>query len=242
VTEYVERWYRKCTRAPDLVPFSVQIKESDLFILAQKNLEDLAYKRLEKERNNLEAYLRYDPDFLHSLVPVTAPPFAPPVCQIMAEAAKKAGVGPMASVAGAINEMVGEELRQESQEVIIENGGDLLVFSQEARVVAVYAGEDSPFSFRIGIKLSPGKKWGVATSSGTVGHSLSFGKADAVVVVAESSAVADAWATSLANRVREKEDIKKVLEFSRQITDIQGILIILGKFLGVEGNIQIEKL
>jgi len=82
----------------------------------------------------------------------------------------------------------------------------------------------------------------VATSSGTVGPSLSFGKADAVVVVAESSAVADAWATSLANRVREKVDIKKVLEFSRQLTDIQGILIILGKFLGVEGNIQIEKL
>ena len=110
------------------------------------------------------------------------------------------------------------ENRQESEEIIIENGGDLLVFSREARVVAVYAGEDSPFSFRIGIKLPPGKKWGVATSSGIVGHSLSFGKADAVVVVAESSAVADAWATSLANRVQEKEDIKKVLKFSQQIT------------------------
>ena len=63
-----------------------------------------------------------------------------------------------------------------------------------------------------------------------------------MVVVAESSAVADAWATSLANRVQEKEDIKKVLKFSQQITDIQGTLIILGEFLGVEGNIQIERL
>lgn len=242
MTRYVERWYRGYTKAPDLVPFSVQIKESDLLIWAEKNLQDLAYKRLEKERNNLEAYLRYDPDFLHSLAPVSASPFAPPLCQMMAKAAEKAGVGPMASVAGAINEMVGEELRQESEEIIIENGGDLLVFSREARVVAVYAGEDSPFSFRIGIKLPPGKKWGVATSSGIVGHSLSFGKADAVVVVAESSAVADAWATSLANRVQEKEDIKKVLKFSQQITDIQGTLIILGEFLGVEGNIQIERL
>jgi len=242
VTRYVERWYRGYTKAPDLVPFSVQIKESDLLIWAEKNLQDLAYKRLEKERSNLEAYLRYDPDFLHSLAPVAASPFAPPLCQMMAKAAEKAGVGPMASVAGAINEMVGEELRQESEEIIIENGGDLLVFSREARVVAVYAGEDSPFSFRIGIKLPPGKKWGVATSSGIVGHSLSFGKADAVVVVAESSAVADAWATSLANRVQEKEDIKKVLKFSQQITDIQGTLIILGEFLGVEGNIQIERL
>ncbi len=67
-----------------------------------------------------------------------------------------------------------------------------------------------------------------------VGHSLSFGKADAVVVVAESSAVADAWATSLANRVQEKKTLKKVLKFSQQITDIQGTLIILGEFLGVE--------
>ena len=214
MTRYVERWYRGYTKAPDLVPFSVQIKESDLLIWAEKNLQDLAYKRLEKERNNLEAYLRYDPDFLHSLAPVAASPFAPPLCQMMAKAAEKAGVGPMASVAGAINEMVGEELRQESEEIIIENGGDLLVFSREARVVAVYAGEDSPFSFRIGIKLPPGKKWGVATSSGIVGHSLSFGKADAVVVVAESSAVADAWATSLANRVQERRHKEGIKIFS----------------------------
>ncbi len=148
----------------------------------------------------------------------------------------------MASVAGAINEMVGERAPARKQEIIIENGEIYWSFLGEARVVAVYAGEDSPFSFRIGIKLPPGKKWGVATSSGIVGHSLSFGKADAVVVVAESSAVADAWATSLANRVQEKEDIKKVLKFSQQITDIQGTLIILGEFLGVEGNIQIERL
>ncbi len=242
MTEYVERWYRNCTRAPDLVSFSVQIKESDLLIWAEKNLQDLAYKRLEKERSNLEAYLRYDPRFGHSLVPVAPASFAPPLCQMMAEAAKKAGVGPMASVAGAINEMVGEELLRESEEVIVENGGDLLVFSRKDRVVAVYAGEDSPFSFRIGIKLPPGKKWGVATSSGTVGHSLNFGKADAVVVVAESAAVADAWATGLANHIHSREDIKRLLEFSRQITDIQGVLIILGEFLGVEGSIRIEKL
>lgn len=239
---YVERWYRKYMQAGDLVSFSVKVKESDLFIFAEKDLKKEAEARLLQERRNLEAYIRYDPRFAESLTPIPVPSFAPRICRRMGWAAQEAGVGPMAAVAGAINEAIAEELLPFSPELIIENGGDLLVTSSRDRLVAVYAGEDSPFSFRIGIRLRGGSTWGVATSSGKVGPSLSFGHADAVVVVAKSAALADAWATSLANRVRKREDVASVLRLARRIPSLEGVVVVFEDLLGVEGNIELEKL
>lgn len=240
--QYVERWYRRYMRAGDLVSFSVKVKESDLVIFAEKDLKAQAEARLLKERANLEAYIRYHPRFAMSLVPLTVPSFAPPICRRMSWAAQEAGVGPMAAVAGAINEALAEELLPLSSELIIENGGDLLVASSRERTVAIYAGEDSPFSFRVGIRLPGGAIWGVATSSGKVGPSLSFGRADAVVVVAASSALADAWATSLANRVRERRDVHEVLRLARRIPSLEGVVVVFEDLLGVEGKITLEKL
>ena len=82
----------------------------------------------------------------------------------------------------------------------------------------------------------------MATSSGKVGPSLSFGRADAVVAVAKSSALADAWATSLANRVKRREDVEPVLQFARRITSLEGVVVIFEDVLGVEGKIELEKL
>lgn len=228
-------------RADDLVSFSVRVKESDLYILAEKDLKEQAEARLLRERRNLEAYIRYHPQFATSLVPVTIPPFAPPICRLMGWAAQEAGVGPMAAVAGAINEAIAQELLPLSPELIIENGGDVLVASSKERVVAIYAGEDSPLSFRVGLRLPRGM-WGVATSSGKVGPSLSFGCADAVVVVAKSAALADAWATNLANRVRTRDDVAPVLRFARRIPSLEGVVIVFEDLLGVEGKIHLEKL
>ena len=45
---------------------------------------------------------------------------------------------------------------------------------------------------------------GICTSSGTVGHSLSFGKADAVCVKAKSVSLADAAATAIGNMVKSQ--------------------------------------
>ncbi|MDK2897184.1 MAG: uncharacterized protein PWP04_1304 [Candidatus Atribacteria bacterium] len=238
---YLERWYRDYMQAQDLVGFSVKIEESDLHFQANMDLTQLAKDTLEKERRNLKAYLRYHPQFATSLSPLSVSDFAPPVCQLMAWAGKEAQVGPMAAVAGAINERVGEVLLSQTNELIVENGGDLLVASNKRRTVSLYAGEESQFSFRLGIKLLPGK-WGIATSSGKVGPSLSFGKADAVVVVAHSAALADAWATSLANQVKKREDVEKVLKFSSSIKGIRGILVVWGDVLGVRGEIELEKL
>lgn len=239
MTEYVERFYRKTIKPSDLISFAVKINESDLMIYAQCDLSQLSYSLLDKERRNLEAYIRYNSQFRKSLIPILIDDFAPPICKNMADAAKRAGVGPMAAVAGAVNDRLANGLLSKTTELIIENGGDLLIHSLRERVIAIYAGENSPFNSQIGLLISPGKTFGVATSSGKIGHSLSFGEADAVTIVAHSSAVADAWATSVGNLIHSKKDIEKVLKHCENIQEIVGVVIIFQDVLGIRGDLQL---
>ena len=242
MTEYIDRLYRHLMKPAGLVAFVVKIKESDLMIYAQFDLSEIAYSVLDRERRNLEAYIRYQPNFKKSLIPITVADFAPQICKLMAGTAFRAKVGPMAAVAGAVNDRLADELFPKSQELIIENGGDLLIHSLKARTIAIYAGENTPFQSHLGLRVFPGKTWGVATSSGQIGPSLSFGKADAVTVVAESSALADAWATSIGNQVKTKKDVEKVLSFCENIHDIIGVVIVFQDILGVRGDIQLVRL
>ena len=83
---------------------------------------------------------------------------------------------------------------------------------------------------------------GICTSSGTVGHSLSFGKADAVCILSRSAALADAAATAVGNIIQEKKDIELGLERGKEIEGVLGTLIIVGEKMGVWGNIKLIQL
>ncbi|HOJ98128.1 MAG TPA: UPF0280 family protein [Termitinemataceae bacterium] len=166
-------------------------------------------------RKHIQEYSDTHPDFLSSLVPLHFDPEAPPIVQRMLQAGQAAGVGPMAAVAGAIAGLLGEELTQEFtfDELVIENGGDYWLWIQEPLLVGVYAGLSS-LSGKIAVRLQPsGRPWGLACSSGTVGPSLSFGKADAAMVLAPDAAAADAWATALGNLLKRQEDMEEALSY-----------------------------
>jgi uncharacterized protein len=167
------------------------------------------------------------------------PENAPRIIKDMIEAGQKANVGPMASVAGAVAEFVGKELLEFSPEVIIENGGDIFMKVNSRKVVGIYAGE-SPLTGKIGLEINPQETpLGICTSSGTVGHSLSFGAADAVVIVAESAVLADAAATALCNMVKKPADINPAIEAGHNISGLKGIVIIMGGDIGVWGSIKL---
>jgi ApbE superfamily uncharacterized protein (UPF0280 family) len=157
----------------------------------------------------------------------------------MAEATEKVGVGPMASVAGAITEFIGAELLAFSPEVIIENGGDIYLKSLEKRTVGIFAGR-SPLGGRIGLEIeAKDTPLGVCTSSGTVGHSFSRGKADAVVALSPSATLADAAATAIGNLIEKAEDIPKGIEFADDIAGLTGVLIIKDDKIGAWGKVSI---
>jgi len=183
-----------------------------------------------------------NPEFGHSLVPIKDDPLAPKIVQEMIYSSRLANVGPMASVAGAIAESVSKDLIKFSRDIIIENGGDIYLYTSRERIIGIYAGK-SPFSLKIGILIEPkDSPIGICTSSGTVGHSLSFGKADAVSVISKSGALADASATAIGNIVRGEEDVEFALKMGREIKGILGILIICGDKIGLWGNIKLVRI
>jgi len=235
-----ERFYRKKVYRKDYTVYEVKQGETDILVSADKNFYSNTLDFVSKYRNYLENYIKSNPDFLTSFAPLPDNPYAPPIIQDMLHAAKSVGVGPMAAVAGAIAQYVGSDLRNLSRNVIIENGGDNYMDTEKDVIISIYAGK-SPLSEKIAIRITPEQMpCGVCTSSATVGHSVSFGSADAVCVVAPSAILADAAATALGNRVRTKKDIKDVLEKAMEWKDISGVLIIMGDYLGVTGDIVLE--
>lgn len=239
--EYRDRTYRSRISKGNLVPFQVTVKETDLYIAADTDCTDAALRSVRNHRECIEEYIRTHPSFMDSMVPVAPDPFAPAIIQEMIEASGRCRVGPMASIAGAIARHVGLDLMAYSENVIIENGGDIFarVTDREALTVGVFAG-DSPLSDKIFMRVRPGNTpYGICTSSGTVGHSKSFGKADAVCVTSQSSTLADAAATAIANRVKGEGDIRKALDYGFEIEGILGVLIIVGDKLGVRGDVEL---
>jgi len=236
---YQPRTYRHWVQDQDLVSFNVVVNETDLYIRASSNLKNSAYKSVVRYRSMLKNYIDLHPAFATSLEPLSVTDDAPPIIKDMAESTRRVGIGPMASVAGAIAQFVGEELLMHSPEVIVENGGDIYLKSLKSRVIGIYAGK-SPLSGKIGLEIKgEDTPLAVCTSSGTVGHSLSFGKADAIVAVAKSATLADAAATAIGNIICQPDDIPAGIEFAKGTDGLLGIIIIKDDKIGVWGKIKI---
>ena len=240
---YEERFYRRWVWRDDLERFEVKVRESDLLILCDQPLREPAAENLASVRRTLEAYLTTHPHFGHSLCPVKVEPEAPAVVQVMAASAERWAVGPMAAVAGAVAECVGRCLLELGAEtVMVENGGDVFVHAREPVRFALYAGEDSPFSNKVGFVVSAGAGLGVCTSSGRVGPSLSFGRADAVVALARDAAEADAAATAIANHIQGPQDVDRVVAEQQEKQGLTGLVACAGDRLGVWGDLELIKL
>ncbi len=239
MTAYQPRHYRLWTKDKDLVSFNVVVKETDLYIRAKRNLRRKALQVVLKQRALLEGYIQRHPDFLSALEPLAADDDAPHIVKEMAEAAEKVGVGPMAAVAGAVAEYVGKELLDFSSEVVVENGGDIFLKSTRKRLVGIYGGK-TPLAGKIALEIKPEESpLGICTSSGTVGHSLSFGEADAAIVLSPSTPLADAAATAIGNLVKEDGDISRGIDFAREIEGLIGAAIIKGDQMALWGKIKI---
>jgi ApbE superfamily uncharacterized protein (UPF0280 family) len=232
------RFYRNWVSS-DLVNFTVREEETDIFISAEKNLKKEARESIRARRTEIIDYIKDNPRFEKSLEPLSRDEKAPKIVQAMLCAAEATNVGPMAAVAGAVSEFVGKALLKFTKEIILENGGDIFIKTNIERKISVYAGESS-LSGKIGIKIRPGSlPIGVCTSSGTVGHSLSFGKADAACVVARDTALADACATATCNKVKNADDIEAALNFAKSIEGIIGAVVIYGDRVGSIGDIEL---
>jgi len=233
--------YRELIAPGNLFSFQVEIKESNLLILASRKLPKQTEEALVWCRKDIEQYIYRNSIFRTTFKPFPLEEGMPPIVRTMAEAGREAGVGPMAAVAGAVAEFVGKELLNYCNQVIVENGGDIFMKVKKRRIVGIYAG-DSPLSKRIALQIEPqDTPLGICCSAGTFGHSQSLGTADAVIILSPFTALADAVATAVGNLVKDEASIQKGLEFVQKIPFIRGGIIIKEKKMGAWGRLRIVR-
>ncbi|MCQ2058178.1 MAG: UPF0280 family protein, partial [Bacteroidaceae bacterium] len=106
--------------------------------------------------------------------------------------------------------------------------------------ISVFAGQ-SPLSEKVGIHI-PASAFplGICTSSGTVGPSLSFGKADAMMVVCRDVLLADSFATAMANRIQTVSDLQPVIDMCSENSDILGALAVKDDRMAICGEFELR--
>jgi len=236
---YEERFYRYWA-TNRLKRTEVVVDETDLLILADTDLDkEYIKKQVVFYRSQISSCIKQYPDFAVSL---TALPHKDLPCEIvkfMAENSAKVDVGPMASVAGAIAEFIGWDLKKFCSNIIVENGGDIFAFVDFDLKIGLYAGRDNPVNNMAFIVNRRDYAFGLCSSSSKLGHSLSFGNADLSVVLAKNTAFADALATKLANMVKSPNDISRVVDWAKSFSETEAVLLAAGDKIGIWGDIEI---
>lgn len=190
------------------------------------------------ERKKLEQYIRRHPAFRSSLTPVDLQENAPSIARRMAAAARLTGLGPMASVAGTLAQMGVEAAMAESRtEAIVENGGDMYIFSHKPVTIGIYAGKND-ISGNLAFRLPPDElPLAICSSSSHMGHSMSFGQCDLATVIAKDAALADSVATLTCNQICKDKDLETVLNAAGDIPGVSGILAVKEGKIGIWGKI-----
>jgi ApbE superfamily uncharacterized protein (UPF0280 family) len=233
------RVYRDFSGDERFIVFRVAVETSDLYVKALVPLESETEALVRLLRGQIERAIERRPCFLTSLAPIEPDPEDAPIVAMMVRAGKKAGTGPMAAVAGAVAHCTGTALLEKSPELIIENGGDVFIKSALPTTVGIYAGA-SPLTGRIGIEVPPGDiPMGVCSSSGKVGPSFSAGAAHAAIVIAPDTALADAAATALGNRIRGPDDLEWALEWVLTIEGVRGAAAVIEDRFAACGEVKI---
>lgn len=207
---------------------------------------DLANHELKRHiysiRRDLKNYISKNQDFLLSIEPIKAEGDLPLIVEMMIASSNVADVGPMACVAGTISELsLGYLIDMDSKYSIIENGGDIALVNDEKVLCGIYS-NNQVLGNEIAFEIKPRKKQlGICTSSGKIGHSISFGEADSVTVISKSSSIADSLATRIANEVTGptgEDKLSNALECSENYRELfDGVLIISDDNVGTVGRL-----
>jgi len=236
---YEERFYRD--QILSKFKIEVSFKESDLLICSDKEIaSEIARGILIKYYEQIEEYVMKNPLFLTSLSSLEIDQTAPPIIKEMLENSNVTGIGPFSAVAGAVAQYVGEELLNYCQELIVENGGDIFLKINEDKIIGVYLGQEFKIN-NLNLKIKKrSRAFGVASSSSSLGHSLNFGKADLVSVVAKNIIIADSFATAISNRIKKVEDVDKILAEAKNKLPIEGLLVAFGEKIFLWGDLEVS--
>lgn len=216
-----------------------EVGETAVTIVAEEELIEYAERSIFESRDEIIRFIARDPFFQITFGPYDEPESSPGIVKRMCDAARTANVGPMAAVAGAIAEAaLMAMIEQGADHALVDNGGDIALVLREETAIGIYAGNSA---FKGLAYLMPPSKgpYGICTSSGTVGPSISLGVSDAATVFARNVTLADACATMLGNLVKdEKEDtLGNAVRAVSELEGIDGCVAMVGANLAMRGKV-----
>ena len=230
--------YRCCVKNKEKYAWLFSYYYTDILISSNKNVKSRIEKPLKKIYEILNVCIKNEPSFLKSLSPIRIKPSFPPVIKEMCAKSAEFNVGPMAAVAGTVNEYLASYLQKYCDILIIENGGDIYIKAERDINVGIYV-KNPNFKNRIALRVNAkNMPCGLCSSSGTFGHSFSMGKCDLAIVLAKSAITADAAATALANSISCEDDIPGSIAYFKGFEEIKGLLAIKDKKIGAWGSIE----
>jgi ApbE superfamily uncharacterized protein (UPF0280 family) len=237
------RTYRNKMHGDRFVSFVISVYETDCWFGIDKSSYDgviktFIYNKIKYYRKIISEYIDKNPLFLKSYVPVSNDKKAHPFIQQMIECSGLSNTGPMSAVAGAFSEFIGKDIEKEfnPNELVIENGGDIYLNVKNEFISLIYAGKSS-LSQKVGLVIpAEFTPLGICTSSGTVGHSKSFGNADAVTIAAKNTLIADVFATAYCNKVKNEKDMEMVLQLAKNNPHILSCVVIFNDKIGIIGK------
>jgi len=237
--DFYRSYRERCVPRENERMFQIMVEETDLRVTCAVDLSLPMLELVTELRGQIKAWIRLQPEFRTSLTPVPVPTGAPEIVRRMAAGAELAGVGPFAAVAGTVAHMVAESFAGSSPDLIVENGGDIYIYSRRERIVGLLP---DPRGEPIGLRVFPEDcPVSLCASSAYIGPSLSLGKGDLAVVRAVDGALADACATMLCNMLREAKDVERALRRAESMrkVGVQGVFLQCAGRIGIWGNMEL---
>ena len=233
--------YRKNISVRGKYSYRVRYRYTDLYITSDRDLSGKLREPVISFYDELEKVISADKRFKESLSPLDIDKDYPPIIKEMCRSSGIFGVGPMATVAGALCDRIAGQFAGECKFLMIENGGDSYIKSNFTVRAALFTGS-TYFPDNLNVSIGAGSTpCGLCSSSGRMGHSLSLGESDMVTVMSDTAVMADAAATAIANSIRSTKDVDRAIELYRHHKQVKGLVIIKDNRLAVWGDLRLNK-
>ena len=213
-----------------------EIRETAVTIISYTEYIKAAKGAIFEAREIIERKIMEDPFFQTTYDPYPVRKEDHPLIQRMCKASVSAGVGPMATVAGAVAAFAVESMKEQGCEhAVVDNGGDIALLTDRDITIGLYTGDSTLKDLALSVPRTETIK-GVCSSSGKIGPSVSFGESNISTVFSDDVILADAAATRLGNLVKD-HDPEEALEIVGNIPGIDGCLVYHNGKLAMFGDV-----
>ena len=221
----------------EFVLAKVEIEETAATIAADREFLASAVEAIRSTRSQIERQIRQDRFFLTTLEPYDPEPSSQRIIRRMCAASAAAGVGPMATIAGVIAQEALEAMVSNGcRHGWVDNGGDIALITERPATLEIFSDPESRNA--CALELEPTDEIiGVCTSSGTLGHSVSFGNADVALAIADDAVLADALATAIGNAVTDKKSLSTCFDKFKSMDGFRAGLAMIEGSISMHGKV-----